>query len=55
MATKTSAPKGNSGRSNNSISYSVQPREAFKEPVQPSSGGLNKIDGKNPEEGTNDC
>ncbi len=56
MASKTSAPSKNSGKSNNSMSYDVQPREAFKTPVQPSDGGLNKIDpGYDPEEGTNDC
>ena len=56
MATKTSGPTKNTGKSNNSRSYSPGPREAASATTQPSSGGLKKVDsGYNPEEGTNDC
>jgi hypothetical protein len=54
MATNAkTSPQKKGGASNNSIAYAPMPREAFKEPVQPSNGGLTKAgQGTDPEKGT---
>jgi hypothetical protein len=60
MATKTSAPSQPKGVQNNSISYSPKNRgdcetSNTKAKGQISGGGLNGIEGKNPEVGTTDA
>lgn len=52
MATKTSAPSKKTTTSNNSQSYSPGPREARGTPTPYSTGGLNKVSGKDPDVGT---
>lgn len=60
MATnKGNAPQPKTGVNDNSISYSPGSKEYDSSikmhfNTQPSGGGLNKIDGKNPETGTYD-
>jgi hypothetical protein len=55
MSTKTTPPSEKKGSMDNSVPYSPGPREEFASTTQPSAGGLDKIDGSNPETGTGIC